>query len=298
MAIRYSHCLRPSFTNNINSLLQRSHSINIIAPVGYGRKRLLEDIKNNQLKNTKILLVDIKEYLLNYDGLIQTLWQQVNGRGKRPTEFEELIVKLETTEKKFIFLLYNFDDLLHNAYLDKKFNFNFFEQLHKITLNAKMSLLCVTNQPYDQSVIFINGKTYRLWFDLKKKRLPKLTHDEIKVELRSRNLSLSYHELSQVTWAVHNHDKPYGFLNFCCAKIKKSEDKRFDISLRIQKWTAQFSQQNGVITIKQVSTLASLLNQWKKAINTKLSAFVVFWGEFSKFVGQWFVKKKCNKKVK
>jgi hypothetical protein len=289
------HDLRPSFTNNLINLLRKETSINLIAPVGYGRKRLLENIKNSRLlTNTKIVFVDMKDYTTNYDGLMQTFCQQLKPRGKKPIEFEELITQLEKQAKKIILLLYNFDELLNNSQRDKKFNVNFFNQLAKITRQPQkfqILLVCVTSQPYDKSVIFVENHRHRLELKLNKKRLPKLTRDEITVEFRSRHISLTECELLKIIHTIQNYAECYSLLQFFANKLKKREDKKLDISLRIEKWCEQFTLEKDTITTKKVTTIREWLSEWATKITTKGQNILLFFSESFKFVGDWFIKK-------
>lgn len=239
------NCLRPLFTDELLKLLQQGISINLIAQDGQGRKRLLEDIQTARLKNTKIIVVDIKHHLNSYDDLIQTLWQQLDGTAQAPTTWEELIAEINKKYNCTIIVLYHFDDLLDNLSIDSKFNINFFNQLDNISHNPHISLLCVTNQAHDQSMVCTEGlrRNYS-WLNLEKKRLPKLSYDEIQFELKNRNLSLAAEELSQLTWVIHKHTLPYTLLDFLSAKITCQEDIELTFSGRIEKWTKQFDIKN------------------------------------------------------
>jgi hypothetical protein len=235
------NCLRPLFTDELLKLLQQGISVNLIAQDGQGRKRLLEDIQTARLKNTKVIVVDIKHHLNSYDDLIQTLWQQLDGTTQAPTTWEELIAAINKKYNRTIIVLYHFDDLLDNLSIDSKFNLNFFNQLDKISHNPHISLLCVTSQAHDQSMVCTEGlKRDYSWLDLEKKRLPKLSYDEIQFELKNRNLSLAVEELSQLTWIIHKHTLPYTLLNFLAAKIAHQEDTELVFSERMEKWTKQF----------------------------------------------------------
>ncbi|MDM8560640.1 hypothetical protein [Candidatus Parabeggiatoa sp. HSG14] len=279
-------CLRPSFTNTFIRILQKENSINLVAQDGQGIKRFLEDIKNSKLRNTKVLFVDMKDYTENYEGLIEALWKQFGKRGKSPKEFWELITKFETTGKKIIILMYNFDDLLNNSQTDQKFDVAFFKHLDNLKDKINISLSCVTNQPHDHSPLLIKGKMHgNSWLDLEKIRLPKLTHDEIRFELRGRNLLLSSYELSQVTWALHAHTHPYRLLKFFAEKMARHEDKNLDISLRIEKWVDQFSHENFFDATKKINRFKQFLLMLKGVTTIKLPTMATFWESF-KFVGK------------
>ncbi|HAI68908.1 MAG TPA: hypothetical protein DCM38_05650 [Gammaproteobacteria bacterium] len=244
MSERQLHCLRPIFTQNLINTLQQGRSVNLIAPAGQGRRRLLEDIKSSP-KNARIPFLDMKSYTDNYDGFIQALWQQLDEKGEQPTDFGKLITTLESRRKKIIILLHHFDELLDNSSLDKRFDVNFFNQLNSIQTQDNVSLLCLTSEPHDQSFIFIKGKQSRFsWLDLEKKRLPKLSYEEICLELKSRELPISSEELSLVAWAVPRHEKPYLLLKSFADKIKNQENNDLELSSQLKIWREQFQVDN------------------------------------------------------
>ncbi|RKZ56784.1 MAG: hypothetical protein DRQ99_27930 [Candidatus Parabeggiatoa sp. nov. 3] len=296
MTNRDSHNLRPFFTHTLIKTLQGGTLINLIATIGQGRKRLLEDIKKTQKRHVKILSADIVKYKNNYKELIQILWQQADNKGKSPTELQELILKLKKTGQHIIILLYNFDELLNNAYLDKKFDVHFFNQLNNLKHQSKISLLCVTTQPYDQSMMFIKGKKpCYSGLNLDKKRLPKLTHDEIKLELKCRDLSLSRNELSQITWAVFSHAEPYHLLDFFSYKIKNKEDENVEISQRIKMWINQYQKEHHPITTSHVTAFNQFLNirEMGKGIKKRQTLVMLFLKSL-KFFGHLFTQKRVK----
>jgi len=284
---QYSNYLRPIFTDDLIKTLQKGYSINLIAIDGQGRRRLLEDIKNSNLKNTKIFYIDMNEYRENYQEFMSSLWQQLDEKEKEPlNDLESLINLLEEKEYRVIIILHHFDELLDNSLVDKQFARNFFTQLNHLCQRQKISLLCVTTQPHDQSLVFINEKPVcYCWLELEKKRLPKLTHDEIKFELKCRKLPLSTNELSQVTWAVHGHEKPYRLLNFFVDKIVHQEDSELALSARLKLWTQQFKK-NNYRRFKRRIDKNHQTTSWETLVTLKIQAFLFSTLEFCK---SWLV---------
>jgi hypothetical protein len=234
------HCLRPIFTQNLINTLQQGTSVNMISPPGVGRRRLLDDIMRSA-KNARIPFLDMKKYTNNYDEFIQALWQQLEEKGQQPHDFEELINTLEKSRKKVIILLHHFDELLDNSSLDNRFDVRFFNQLNGLENQEHISFVCLTSEPHDQSFIFIKGKPSRYsWLKLEKKRLPKLTYEEICLELKGRELPLSSEELSLVAWAVLRHEKPYLLLKSFADKIKSQEDNELELSSQLKIWRQEF----------------------------------------------------------
>lgn len=280
MPEQYSNYLRPIFTDHLLKILQKGYSVNLIATDGQGRRRLLKDIIKSNLKNTKILFVDMNEHRENYEGFITSLWQQLEEKEKEPlTDLERLIELLEQKEYRVIIILHHFDELLDNSLVDKLFARNFFNQLNALCQRQKISLLCVTSQPHDQSLVFINEKPIcYCWLELEKKRLPKLTHDEIKFELKCRKLPLSNNELSQVTWAVHGHDKPYRLLNFFAEKVANQEDVELALSTRLKIWSQQFNK-NDHSRLKNKKRIVKIQHEtptWETLIAMKILSWVEF----------------------
>ncbi len=211
--------LRPVFTNNIIQTLQQGISVNLIAQDGQGRRRLLEDIKSIGLKNTQVIILNMADYKDSYKKLIAAIWENFTIRRTVPKSLDELIIRVEdSAEYNTIIILHHFDELLNNSNIDC--GTKFFDQLNSIKECKKISLLCVTSEPHDQSVVCIKNEVNRYsWLDLDKKRLPKLTYDEIMVELKYRSLPLSTEEISQLSRVTYGYIKPYSLLNYLVEKI-------------------------------------------------------------------------------
>jgi len=231
--------LRPVFTTNIIQTLQQGISVNLIAQDGQGRRRLLEDIRLAGLKNTQVIILDMTDYRNDYEYFIEAIWQNFTIRDVIPKTLAKLITKLENAiNNNIILILHHFDELLNNSNID--FDVKFFDQLNSIKNHEKISLLCVTTEPHDQSVICIANKVNRYsWLDLDKKRLPKLTYDEIMVELKYRDLPLSAEEISQLSRVTYSHVKPYSLLNYLVKTIVQM-DKATLFSEKLKILTEQF----------------------------------------------------------
>lgn len=274
MTYCYSHCLRPIFSSILLKTLQKGTSINLIAPTGQGRKRLLYNIKNAQLKNTLVLFVDMKIYKEDYKGFILEIWQQLNEKGEQPLDFCQLVSRLENIDQHIIILMYHFDELLDNMRIDPKFDVIFFDNLNSICNKAKISLLCVTEKPHNQSIVFINGEVHGYsWLNLETKRLPKLGYDEIKFELNNRDLSLSSDELSLITWVVHEHIKSYNLLNFFADKIANKENDELELPRRLEIWLKQFNEKKNLNTPINIVQFQRFTKEFCKVTqeNNKLS---------------------------
>ncbi len=221
----YEHCLRPVFTERIIQLLQNGRSINLIGPEGTGRKRLLEDSRKCDLPNAKIILVSLKNYRESYDGLIREIWSQLGKEGEKPSNLSELIERCEGRNEQILLFLHNFDALLGNPHVDPKYDTTFYDTLNYCRNKPNIALVCVTEKPHDQSVVFVNGKPHgSSWLDLEHKPVPALTHEEIVLEVKRQLLPLMREDQLLLIEAIRAHEKPYKLLEYLREKILNRED--------------------------------------------------------------------------
>jgi len=285
----YQHCLRPLFTENIVKILQKSTSVNLIGDSGQGRGRLLGDIQKLSLDNTLILQVNMRTCKENYVGFIRELWRQLKNGREQPTDLGQLMTQFEESGKKILILLHNFDSLLNNPQIDKRFDVAFFDHLNAMRNHAQLSLLCVTCKPHDQSVVFIDEKAHsNSWLDLEKRRIPPLTHEQIDLELKRRNLGLSDENFSQSVDCIHKNSRPYDFLEFLCHRIEFQEDIELDFSRRLKKWKKRFRDEHLTISMGMLSKIAQFFNALGTVtgISKLKTPFVLVLDFLSKFVNK------------
>jgi len=63
----------------------------------------------------------------NYAGFIRELWRQLKNDREQPTDLGQLVTQFEESDKKILILLHNFDSLLNNPQIDKRFDVAFFD---------------------------------------------------------------------------------------------------------------------------------------------------------------------------
>jgi hypothetical protein len=291
---KYDHCLRPVFTERIVQLLQRSRSINLIGTEGTGRERLLEDIRKCDLPNAKIILVNLKSYRESYDGLMREIWSQLGKEGEKPTNLSELIERCEDKDEQVLLFLHNFDALLNNPHVDPKYDTTFYDALNYCRNKPNIALVCVTKEPHDQSVVFVNGKPHsNSWLDLERKPLPALTHEEIVLEVKRQPLSLLREELLSVIEAIRRHEKPYKLLKYLREKILNREDATFPFQNRLKKWVKRFNKEekNRVLSKKGVYTATKEMRTWGELTGiSKLKTPFLLLGDIGKFIAEFLGK--------
>lgn len=239
MSDKFAHCLRPLFTENLLKDLQAGISLNLVGDPGQGRWRLIEDLQKCSLDNTLILAVNMRSYKQSYDGLVNALWQSL-GDPAGASDLGQLLTTLEQRQQQIIFWLHDFDALLNNPDIDPRYNLQFTDTLNSIKNHHRWSLVCVTAQSYRRYVFVIEGKPLVSPLDLTAKILPKLTFEEIRYELKNRNLPLNSEELALVTKAIHGHDKPYQWLLAIVDNLRNQIDAESSMPLRLEKWRKEF----------------------------------------------------------
>lgn len=238
MSEKFSHCLRPTFTESVVKDLQEGRSLNLIGDSGQGRWRLLEDVKQCHLRNTLILAVNMRSYKQSYEGFAQVLRQQAGETANG--DLGSLLTALEQRSQKVIFWLHNFDALLDNPDIDERYNIDFTNSLNSIKNHRHWSLVCVTNRSYRKYVLIVKGQPLVSPLDLIAKPLPKLSFEEIRYELENRELSLNSQELAQVTSAIHEQSMPYRLLLAITDNLHNQVDTELLLPERLKKWKKEF----------------------------------------------------------
>jgi hypothetical protein len=241
MSERFAQCLRPLFTENLVKDLQAGISLNLVGDPGQGRWRLVEDLRKCSLENTLIVAVNMKSYKQSYDGFVHELWRQFDETAEKG-DLGPLLTALEKRNQQVIFWLHEFDALLNNPDIDPHYNLQFMDSLNSIKNHYHWSLVCVTSQAYRRYVFFNEGKPLVSVLDLTPKALPELTFEEIRFELKSRNLSLSSEELAQVTKAIHGQEMSYQWLSAITDNLRNQIDTELSLSKRLEKWRKKFRQ--------------------------------------------------------
>ncbi|GAK60396.1 hypothetical protein U27_00287 [Candidatus Vecturithrix granuli] len=261
----YEHCLRPVFTERIVQLLQCGRSVNLIGAEGTGRERLLDDIRTCELPETTIISVNLKSYQENYDGLMREIWVQTGKTGEQAQNLSALIEQCEHRNGQIFLLLYNFDALLGDPHIDSRYDVAFYDALNACKNRANIALLCVTEQPHDQSMVFVNGKAHsNSWLDLERKAIPALTHEEIVLEVQRQPLALMRSDQSALINAVRTHTQPYKLLEYLRDKILNREDGTLPFQSRLKKWIKQFdkTENERLLSKKGIYNAAKEMTAW------------------------------------
>jgi hypothetical protein len=268
MAASYTHCLRPVFTERIVQLLQKGRSINLIGAEGSGHGRLLEDIQACQTPNTRVVLINLKNYRQSYNGLIWEIWEQLGKPGAKPQHLSDLIEQCAQQSEHFIILFHHFDALLNTPDLDPQYDTAFFDTLNFCRNRPNIALLCVTARPHNQSLVYVNGKEHRnSWLDLDQKFLPPLTGEEIMQECDRRVNPAQIRKdgtLTALISVIQVHAAPYDLLLFVTDKIANQEDKALPAQKRLKKWEHDFAQAQSRLNPAGVHRVQEQIALWRR----------------------------------
>lgn len=263
------HCLRPTFTRNlIHTLLERRRSVNLIGPPGCGKRRLLEDVRDCKLPDTLVLLLDLRAHKQSYTGFLDELWRQCpHSGGKASQDLGKLVTKLENSGQRVLLLLDHFDALLDNPDIDPKFDARFHDHLNSLKNHPRMALACVTVEPHDHSIIFVQGQPRGTsWLDLEQCVLPPLSGLEVRTEIQRRRPELDPVTVTAIFETVYNRERSYALLNVILNKWTNREDIHLPLWKRLQKWRKQFeAAANGVHTSRLYRGLRTLRAWWATA---------------------------------
>ncbi len=285
----YTHCLRPDFTARMVQFLERGRSINLIGAEGVGRERLLADIRQCELPDTRTALVNMKHYRATYNGLVRELWSQLAGEEDAPATVSDVVERYEDGDDRIVLMLHNFDALLDTPDVDPKYNVAFYNALNYMKNKPRIALICVTRKPHDRSVIYVDGKFHGTsWLDLEPTRLPPLTYEEIVIEVKRQPLpDISLQERSTLIEAIREHDPPYPLLLFLREKLLNREQAELVFPQRLKKWRKQFrkEQKTRLLSKKRLHTLRQEIITWAKLSGVdKLKAPFSFFGKTGKVI--------------
>jgi len=154
--MKYDYFLRPALTKLVIQRLGRGDSLNIHGGVGFGKTRLLEDIKNAGLEDTSVVLVSFKGYWKSLDGFCKALWKSRGLFSETPDGFTEIVDRLNRESKRVFLLIDDFHYLFDNAGIDAKYDQSFWDSINAVRNTAGVSLLAVTRKPANGSLVFID----------------------------------------------------------------------------------------------------------------------------------------------
>lgn len=251
----YNNSLRPTFTALVAQLLERGKSVNLIGAEGAGRERLLEDIRRAAPPETVVVIVNLKNYRRSYDSLLDDVWRQLGKNGEKSANLTALIEQCEQQNRRIFLCLHNFDALLGKTDNDAKYDKTFYDALNFCRNRPNIALICVTQKPHDQSLVYVDGKIIsNSWLDLEQKPLPALTQSEIIDELErtiAPDMPYLRHDnlLGDLVKRIQANPKSYDFLTFVADKFAAKEDADSPIKQRLPRWEKAFAKINSNWTI-------------------------------------------------
>jgi len=263
----YTHCLRPTFTENIVKTLLKGESVNIYGSKGQGRERLLEDLQHCQFDDMQMLLINMKNYAGSYQGFVEDLGRKM---GQTSSKFDLLLNELPSTDKKTVLLLQNFDSLLNNSKVHQQYGVRFFDHLNSIKNRSNMALVCVTENLHSNSMIYISrGVNRGSWLDLKPEPLPPFDLDQIRAELKRHFPALYSDELDQISNRVFAHHLPYQLLRYFVDRLNNKEDAKIAFEKRLKKWQKRFDKARSFFSYANLNRFTQRIKNFFGALEVR-----------------------------
>jgi hypothetical protein len=160
----FLHALRPAQTKLVVSKLPTA--INLIAPWGWGGRRLLDDIQTSGIKTlTHIVQVKLSHYLTDYQLFVKDIVTQ-SGIVPLPTDSLKDIFRATAQRhgKPVLFILESVDSIFNEkADLDARYDLGFLHQLRSLKESDFMCLLLKANTTINRRSF--KGDTSPLWVD-------------------------------------------------------------------------------------------------------------------------------------
>lgn len=251
-----SHCLRPEFTAGVlDKLLDKRLSLNLTGERGWGKRRLLEDIRDAKPQNTKIVLIDLKGYSTTYSGLLREIHTQLMLTGDASNRLSQLFEGIEKERGHVLVMLANYDELLDNPKLDASYDKDFFDDLNFIKNKDNVSLLCTTRKPHNSSLVFLEGEAYdNSWLTVSDViDLPELTRRQILNELERRldefnwlYLKTNYDDKEKIVEHVRTLPLPNTLLSFLVEKFNNQteEENQQPFRKKFNRWLKAFKKRH------------------------------------------------------
>ena len=266
----YNNSLRPTFTALVVKSLQNGRSVNLIGAEGAGRERLLEDIRRIMPPDT-VAIVDLKHRRRSYDSLLDDIWRQLGKHGDKPVNLTALIEQCEQQNRRIFLCLHNFDALLGKTDNDVKYDITFYDKLNSIKNRANIALICVTQKPHDQSLVYVDGKVISTsWLDLDKEPFLALKQVEIIDELErtiAPDMPYLRHDnlLGELVKRIQANPKPYDFLTFVVNKFAAKADADLPFKQRLPRWEKAFAKMNPTLTPASLNHIQEKFSFWRHA---------------------------------
>ncbi len=238
--------LRPNFTESIYTLyIKKGKSLNIFGERGIGKSRFAKDLKrlaNND--SIHFVYLNMKELRTNYKRLIKKIQKQLNIEGDFKN-IELLLSSFSKIDGIKVIIIDNFDSLFKKNH-DKKFNFEFFEQLNSFKNKENSSLIVLSLHNYRYAPFYKdNGKETTSPLDIEVMEITPLLQKEIKDELKRRiDIDLGFELLA--SWIIKEKYQ-YLFIKFIAREIKFGNYNRDDFLERnFERWREQFNKNNSI----------------------------------------------------
>lgn len=243
-----AHLLRPAFTRILAKNLHNGAVINLVGTEANGSLRLLDDLMGMEIKDFRMLQVDMREFA-DHDMKFVVGISQAMGFLEHAQEFDEWVDAMQLHGGKLCLMLNHFDAIERGD--ESGYNDAFFAAINRFHLIPNLSLLVVTKKPIEARLTSVEDFLAQGDFEPEVLKLPPLGYKRYQEEL-TRKFPEWKPDLAIVT-PIFSHPLPYPFLEYVIQRLESLGQTNPEITLEVMAdWRAQFDKENGVETAEVI----------------------------------------------
>lgn len=241
--------LRPDFTENIyNNIVQESKSINIFGEKGVGKSRFVEDLLTLMDTSIKVVSIDIRPIRNHYDKFVEQINKQLDLDGVET--LSEALSYFATNHNQALLIIDNLEELYKDN-ADKKYDFDFFEELNAFKNISHISLIVLSIKNYTHFNFYHNGILSTSSLDIQVMEITPLTLENIETELKSHcTIAIEYNKLANM---IIGSKEIYNFIEFIIREIEFDKyDENASLFMNFEQFKKQFYKENKIPWYKKL----------------------------------------------
>ncbi len=244
--------LRPTFTRRVWQRLQAGECLRLVGAEAQGRGRLVEDLRLLVPPGTGFVAVDLALFFHDYALLMQGLAAAIGSRIV-PADLGEWVEAIRLHAGSWV-LAFDHFEAVESPGADPLYDESFFTTLQLLALDARVSLLCVSDRAPKVSLADIEAFERSFDLELEVVTLPPLSLRRLEEEAE-RLLGAADFPSAELAHAAFSHPITYPFLQYLAAEASKvSAAAKQPSKPLIDKWRELFDAQQGLPPIAKKET--------------------------------------------